>query len=293
MSFKLFSVALILCFVTAQWQCPNLPVRHKDDCGTQDYVAHHEGCKLCAYYDSKHIPTIGIGFNLADPSAKSYIEKIGADINKLLQHVIGSRDQCNCSVSTCLTMAQVTQLFQYKFVEAEKSASSVGSFCCPVHKALTDMAYNLRDFLKWTTLFGFLRHSMWDLASKDLTQCNTNYCGQVGQRCIDNAALFKEGCGCSGLQCSGGNCCAQGNTCCPIKFPCSPGQPPIVSSSGCCPVSGGICCDNNTCCQPEFPVCCPAIGLCCRAGSVCGVGYCSRDELRYNNSTVVARNHKF
>jgi GH24 family phage-related lysozyme (muramidase) len=49
----------------------------------------HEGNESHRYYDSKNIPTIGVGYNLRRPQTKADMKSLGLDYNKVMNGTVG------------------------------------------------------------------------------------------------------------------------------------------------------------------------------------------------------------
>lgn len=69
-------------------------------------VAISEGDKAKMYYDTKGVPTIGIGFNLQRPDARTALEGVGVPISNVDGVMSGA---------IALTQAQINNLFDYSF----------------------------------------------------------------------------------------------------------------------------------------------------------------------------------
>jgi GH24 family phage-related lysozyme (muramidase) len=100
-----------------------------------EYIGNHEGKSTVAYRDSENILTIGIGFNLEDPTAPARCSAIGLDHAGL----------CNRLVS--LDPGQMEQLFKADFDTALEDAAAVipNFWDLPedAQFALVDMSYQL------------------------------------------------------------------------------------------------------------------------------------------------------
>lgn len=60
------------------------------------FITKHEGVRYVMYKDSLGIPTIGVGFNLTRPDAKSIIEGLGLDYQATLRGLVKlTKDQVN------------------------------------------------------------------------------------------------------------------------------------------------------------------------------------------------------
>lgn len=67
-------------------------------------IARHEGIRLAPYKDSLGIPTIGIGFNMSRPDARSRLAQVGLS---------------SWAPPIRLTMAQAFQLLDLEFINCE------------------------------------------------------------------------------------------------------------------------------------------------------------------------------
>lgn len=98
-------------------------------------IAQHEGIRNKVYKDTKNKNTIGIGFNLDDPTNRRIAESIGIDVDKVI------RDK------TPISNDQIDQLYKKSFANAYADAKTwlpdLHSHPLPVQKAVIDMAYNL------------------------------------------------------------------------------------------------------------------------------------------------------
>ena len=156
------------------------------ECDARSLITGHEGKKLCVYTDSKGHPTIGIGYNLDNPGARSAIAAVGADYDSIR------------AGKTCLTDDQVMKLFQPAYESAVKGARSAvrtfDSLCCNVQTVMTDMDYNLGDsgFRSFNTFISLVDSKSWASAAADGRQ--TAWCGQVKSRCTDDMGRLAKGC---------------------------------------------------------------------------------------------------
>lgn len=147
-------------------------------CGPQDTM-NNEGRKLCCYYDTKNIPTIGIGFNLQRADASTTMSTYHLTLSNVLK---------DCQQNTnknCLTDAQVTDLFNRKTYP--EAAACVDQYVpnLPITKraALIDVAFagcgTLNQFAKMKTA---LQQQNWQQAGNELQ--SSSWCTQVkANRC--------------------------------------------------------------------------------------------------------------
>jgi GH24 family phage-related lysozyme (muramidase) len=87
------------------------------------------------YYDSKKIPTIGIGINLQDSVQQKRLQSLGYDINQLLNKQQG------------LSQKHIYQIFDESYQQAEKDAITYFPQFNQLHPTaqsiLVDMSYNM------------------------------------------------------------------------------------------------------------------------------------------------------
>jgi hypothetical protein len=113
----------------------------------KDIIRHETGGmrqnKLFVYYDSKNIPTIGIGLNLQEGRQKARLKKIGLDINQVLKGKQG------------LTTAQMWQLFNEDFNVALNDAKSFVSNFNSLHPDAQSIIVNMSFNMGLPTLNNF------------------------------------------------------------------------------------------------------------------------------------------
>jgi len=106
-------------------------------------IAKHEGVKKAVYTDSVGKPTIGIGFNLADPVNQEILAKEGIDHNALIKGKQSLSDE------------QIRSLYERSFINAYRDAKAflpdLDKHPEAVQKAVIDMAFNMGR----PTLMGF------------------------------------------------------------------------------------------------------------------------------------------
>ena len=142
-------------------------------CGPQQTMLN-EGKKLCCYYDSKNIPTIGIGYNLRRADASKVMSQFGLNISTVL------KDCQKKTKKSCLTNEQVTQIFNT--ISYPEAVACVDHFvpALPTLKraAIIDVAFagckTLNDFNQMRTA---LQKSDWRKAGEELQ--NSQWCKQV------------------------------------------------------------------------------------------------------------------
>lgn len=147
------------------------PLLSKSAESLYNQLSRHEGVKSQIYLDTKGIPTIGIGFNLQDPSNKKILSKYGIT-DKMLK--------------TGLTESQIMSLFNESLDRAKSDAlkflPNLYQHPIPVQNAIIDMAFNL-GYTKLNKFVDFkksLIQKNYEQASKDML--NSLWSKQVGKR---------------------------------------------------------------------------------------------------------------
>jgi GH24 family phage-related lysozyme (muramidase) len=121
------------------------PVPQTNNNEIRDQLKQHEGYRRTVYKDSKGIPTIGVGFNLLRPDARSKIQSLGADYDSIL------------SGQSSLTDQQVNQLFDLTLQEVNHIGQKVTPNYNTLHPkaklVLDDLIFNIGPKLThWKTL---------------------------------------------------------------------------------------------------------------------------------------------
>lgn len=188
MSRLYFAVALVLLValpVVSALCRGYVPVPYQNTCNADQTIANEGEC-LCCYYDTKGIPTIGIGFNLQRPDASKVMSQYGLKLADVLQ-------DCERQTSNhCLTDKDAKDIF-YKitYPPSVDCAESYAPGLPPVKReAIIDMAFNmgcatLKQFRQMQTA---LKERDWEKAAAQAK--NSRWCHQVGRRCDRNAACI-------------------------------------------------------------------------------------------------------
>lgn len=149
-----------------------------------EMITRHEGKSSKMYLDTKGIPTVGIGFNLQRPDARSKLKDLGLDYDKVIKK------------KQFLTEKQINNLFKYSLERSIKLAKSfVSNFNeHPAHiqEVLIDMAFNLgpnnlAEFQKFKTA---LLKKDYAAAAKEMT--SSKWHKQVGNRAIELEKIMRE-----------------------------------------------------------------------------------------------------
>lgn len=150
----------------------------------KDRVVKHEGVRSKKYVDSRKIPTIGVGFNLARKDADTILRKVGANPAKIKA---GKAE---------LTKQQIDSLLYSELETAKEHAMEVvpnlSSLPLNVQGVLVEMAFNLGK--KGLSEFkNFLRHvnkKNYSAASSEMLK--SSWAKQVGNRAKTLAQIIKS-----------------------------------------------------------------------------------------------------
>lgn len=148
-----------------------------------DMIERHEGKRNTVYLDTKGIPTIGIGYNLTNPDAKSRLEAVGADPNEVLK-------------GSPLTDKQIYTLFKEDVERAKKDAETfLPNFNEQpevVQNILINMSFNmgLNTLSQFKSFREALLNKDYDAASKSMEK--SKWYGQVGNRSKELVSLIKN-----------------------------------------------------------------------------------------------------
>lgn len=146
-----------------------------------DQLSRHEGNKNKMYYDSEGIPTIGIGFNLRDPSNRKILAKHGIT-DEMLRKGLSNK--------------QIEILFHETLQRAKQDAlkflPNLYSHPVKVQNAVIDMAFNLgiNRLNKFVEFKKALNKKDYNTASKEML--NSLWAKQVGKRATYLAELVRS-----------------------------------------------------------------------------------------------------
>jgi lysozyme len=159
----------------------------------RDRVIKHEGNHPEKYFDSRRIPTIGVGFNLNREDSSALLKLVGANPDKIK------------SGKAELTKEQIFALLDHDLAKAKKDAQTLVSkdgsvkieaawqkLPLPVQGVLTEMTFNLgkkglsefNNFLKHIESHNFTK------ASKEML--DSEWADQVGDRANTLAQVIKS-----------------------------------------------------------------------------------------------------
>jgi GH24 family phage-related lysozyme (muramidase) len=149
------------------------------------YITLNEGFRSKRYYDSKGIPTIGVGFNLQRPGAREAMGSVGADYDRVRS---GKED---------LSESQIGELLAADTKAAVGSARALfpdfDKYDQARQTVLADLAFNLGE-AKLSTFKSFIdavNATDWERAAKDLR--NSKWYAEVGKRAVRNVESLRTG----------------------------------------------------------------------------------------------------
>ena len=146
-------------------------------------IEAHEGREPSAYLDSRGFATIGVGFNLKRPDARTLISQIGADYNSIM------------SGRQSLTDEQIDQLLDITLEEAIQIASQyipdLESHPYQVQSVIIDMSFNLGPKINnFKTLQQAVLARDYQRAAERMTK--TRWYNQVGDRSRNLVSQMEE-----------------------------------------------------------------------------------------------------
>jgi GH24 family phage-related lysozyme (muramidase) len=147
-------------------------------------LTNHEGKLSQVYLDSKNIPTVGIGYNLENPSAKKDFDKIGAN------YITVKTGQ------SLLTNNQITDLFNISLNRAKKDVINIvpnfKSLPTNIKNVLIDMSFNLGQprLKKFKKMLKAVNKKDFREMKKEMI--NSNWYNQVGDRAQNLIKLVEK-----------------------------------------------------------------------------------------------------
>jgi lysozyme len=149
------------------------------------YITYNEGVRSKRYYDSKGIPTIGVGFNLRRSGARDAIASVGGDYDRII------------SGKESLSQSQINDLLSSDAKAAIDSARSLfpefGKYDVARRTVLADLVFNLGEG-KLSTFKNFrsaVEANDWNTAANDLRK--TKWFAEVGKRAVRNVEAISTG----------------------------------------------------------------------------------------------------
>lgn len=147
-----------------------------------DLIKRHEGYRLKAYPDTKGLITIGEGFNLQAPGARSICDQLGLDYEGLLSGAVS------------LTQDQVDAVFQYQLGVVQSQAARIfpnyASMPEKVQAVICDLLFmGEGTFLTFHQTIAAFKAGNWKAAADDLV--NSLWYRQVGTRGVEDVAILR------------------------------------------------------------------------------------------------------
>lgn len=149
-----------------------------------DFIKEHEGVRPHIYKDSLGIPTVGIGFNMLRPDARSLFKKLGIDYNSVLN---GTSD---------LTEQQMKDLFieclKIAYKDVKQYMPNYDSLPREIKLGLIDMSFNLgiNRLSKFVKTKEYILKGDYKSAANELK--SSKWAGQVGNRARNIISLFSS-----------------------------------------------------------------------------------------------------
>lgn len=147
-----------------------------------ELIKKHEGVRPEVYKDTMGIPTIGIGFNLMRPDAKSILNKLGLNYNDVLNGRVSLTDKQMKEIFVeCLNIA---------YNDAKRYIPSFDSQPKEVKLALIDLSFNLglNRLNKFVKTREYILNGDYKSAANELK--NSRWANQVGNRAKSVIGLF-------------------------------------------------------------------------------------------------------
>ncbi len=149
------------------------------------YITFNEGYRAKRYYDSKGIPTVGVGFNLERSGAREAISSVGGDYGQVR------------SGKESLSESQISALLASDAKSAISSARSLfpdfDKYDPARQTVLADLAYNLGEakLSKFKSFINAVKAKDWDRAAQDLR--DSKWYSEVGKRAGRNVEALRTG----------------------------------------------------------------------------------------------------
>ncbi len=149
------------------------------------YLTFNEGLRTKRYYDSRGIPTIGVGYNLERDGARKAIEAVGADYDRIK------------SGKESLSENQVEALLASDARAAIETARSLfpdfDKYDPARQLVLADLAFNLGEarLANFTDFISAVKANDWDRAASALRK--SKWFAEVGKRAVRNIEAIRTG----------------------------------------------------------------------------------------------------
>ena len=148
------------------------------------FIKKNEGVKPHIYKDSLGIPTVGIGFNMMRPDARSILNRLGIDYNDVLSGSINLSDQ------------QMRDLFieclKIAYKDVKQYIPNYDSLPREIKLGLIDMSFNLgiNRLSKFVKTKEYIAKGDFRSAANELK--NSKWASQVGNRARNIISLFSS-----------------------------------------------------------------------------------------------------
>jgi GH24 family phage-related lysozyme (muramidase) len=148
------------------------------------FIKKHEGVRPHVYPDSLGIPTVGIGFNLQRPDAKTIFNKLNLNYNDILA---GKADLTNDQVK-----ALFTECLQIAYKDVKHYIPGFDNLPRNIKLGLLDMSFNLgyTRLSKFAKTKELIQKGDYKNAAVELK--NSKWAGQVGNRARNIINLFSS-----------------------------------------------------------------------------------------------------
>lgn len=151
----------------------------------KDLLERNEGRRDEVYTDTEGHPTVGVGFNLDRDDARSALESIGLDYDKVRD---GSQKLTDNQIDTLLDRDADTAI-----ADAHSAVSNFDELTDGRQIALADMAFNLGgDGLSgFTNTLAAIQSGDWEQAAQEME--NSRWYEQTGNRAVADIEMMRSG----------------------------------------------------------------------------------------------------
>ena len=161
-----------------------LPLKGIDHQKLFNQIADHEGIRQYAYADSVGLPTIGVGFNLADKDNRDFLKKHNVDLRKLL------------GKKTKLSDTAIINLYKHSLHKAGNDVKSLiknfDSLPDVVQMVLIDMSFNLGKtrLAKFVNMISAVERNDYQTAADEMV--DSKWYGQVKRRGVKLVSMMRS-----------------------------------------------------------------------------------------------------
>jgi len=147
-------------------------------------VKQHEGVKSKMYYDSRGIPTIGVGFNLNRPDSTQKLQAVGADLQSIK------------TGKAVLTDDQISKLLIQDLTSAQRDAQILvqnwKALPDSVKGVLVEMTFNLgkKGLSEFKNFLGHINSRNFQNAAHEMLR--SSWARQVGNRAVTLSNIVKQ-----------------------------------------------------------------------------------------------------